>query len=111
MTLPNFLLIGAPKCGTTSVYHYLRQHPHVFMSPVKEPHFFSWRELPSQVRERQSTIVKTLEDYRALFDGVSHEAAIGEASTSYYHRTGAAQRIRDLLPDAKLMAMITSIPS
>lgn len=38
--LPNFIVVGANKGGTTSIYHYLRQHPEVYLSPVKEPHFF-----------------------------------------------------------------------
>src|SRR5689334_6524517 len=38
--LPNFFLVGAPKAGTTSLYFYLRQHPQIYMSPIKEPHFF-----------------------------------------------------------------------
>src|SRR4051812_31018258 len=43
MSLPNFLIIGAAKAGTTSLYHYLRQHPDVFMSAVKEPRYY-WQE-------------------------------------------------------------------
>ncbi len=42
MTLPNFLIIGAAKSGTSSLYMYLMQHPEIFMSPSKEPHFFSF---------------------------------------------------------------------
>jgi len=41
MRLPNFFLVGAPKAGTTSLYHYLDQHPEIYMSPIKEPCFFS----------------------------------------------------------------------
>lgn len=44
MTMPNFLLIGAQKAGTTSVYYYLRQHPQVYMSPIKESNFFAFFE-------------------------------------------------------------------
>jgi len=40
MTMPNFLIIGAMKSGTTALYYYLEQHPQIFMSPVKEPNFF-----------------------------------------------------------------------
>ena len=39
--LPNFFIVGAAKSGTTSLYHHLCQHPDIFMSPVKEPHYFS----------------------------------------------------------------------
>jgi hypothetical protein len=38
---PNFFLVGAPKAGTTSLYHYLRQHPQIYMSPIKEPNYFA----------------------------------------------------------------------
>ena len=40
MTMPNFFIVGAQKAGTTSLYHYLNQHPQVYMSPIKEPFFF-----------------------------------------------------------------------
>ena len=39
--LPNFFVAGAPKAGTTSLYRYLDQHPEIYMSPIKEPHFFA----------------------------------------------------------------------
>ena len=45
MNKPDFFIVGALKCGTTSLYEYLRQHPEVFMSRIKEPHFFG-RDLP-----------------------------------------------------------------
>jgi len=41
MTMPNFLIIGAAKSGTTALYLYLNQHPQIYMSPVKEPRFFA----------------------------------------------------------------------
>lgn len=46
--LPNFILAGAPTCGTTSLHHYLHQHPQVFMSPVKEPTFFAASDMLSR---------------------------------------------------------------
>ena len=42
MTLPNFFVIGAGKSGTTSLYYYLKQHPEVYMSPIKGPKFFAF---------------------------------------------------------------------
>ena len=41
MKRPNLFIVGAPKSGTTSIYNYLKNHPEVFMSPIKEPHFFA----------------------------------------------------------------------
>jgi hypothetical protein len=46
MPLPTFIIIGVQKAGTTSIYHYLQQHPQVYMSPVKEPHFLE-RDWPN----------------------------------------------------------------
>ncbi len=55
MTLPNFLVIGAGKSGTTSLYHYLRQHPQIFMSPTKEPNFFALGGERPRFRGRRPT--------------------------------------------------------
>ena len=41
LCLPNFFIAGAPKAGTTSLYHYLDQHPQIYLSPIKEPAYFS----------------------------------------------------------------------
>ena len=99
MTLPNFLVIGAAKAGTTTVYQYLKQHPQVYMSPRKEPHFFSRNGIKDYP-------IPTLEDYKALFKSASDEIAIGEASTSYLTHPKAAERIQCHLPNAKLIAIL-----
>jgi hypothetical protein len=98
--LPNFLVIGAMKSGTTSLFHYLRAHPQVFMSPLKEVDFFieggNWG--------------RGLDWYRRQFDGASPEAvAIGEASTSYTkypEYEGVPERISALLPDVRLIYVV-----
>ncbi len=110
--MPNFLLIGAPKAGTTSVYHYLRQHPQVYMSPVKEPKFFAFEEAEpgssrgKRNRVKTSQLITDIEEYRVLFAGVSDEKAIGEASPQYLYVPGAAGRIRRYLPEARLLAVL-----
>ncbi len=101
MTMPNFLIIGAMKSGTTALYYYLEQHPEVYMSPVKEPNFFS-----SQSQENASGAVIHIEAYRHLFRGVSDENAIGEASHSYLYEPRAAAEIRRYLPEARLIAIL-----
>ncbi len=112
MTLPNFLVIGATKSGTTSLYTYLKQHPEVYM-PMKEPNFFAlegreppffrgpegWKE-PSQKR------ITDLEGYRTLFAGASGEKAMGEVSPLYLYAPQAAYRIRRYVPEAKLVAIL-----
>lgn len=96
MTLPNFLVIGAAKAGTTSVYEYLGQHPQIFMSPAKETFYF----LP------ESSYSVDFDTYQSLFDGVSKEVAIGEATPMYLHSPEACQRIKQLIPNAKLIAVL-----
>lgn len=101
MTLPNFLVIGAHKCGTTSLYQYLRQHPEVFVSPVKETNYFWWE---GQTEDRFSA--KTRSEYEGLFEAVNGEKAIGEASPQYLNNENSAQRIRRELPGAKLVVSL-----
>jgi hypothetical protein len=108
---PNFLIIGAPKAGTTALYHYLKQHPQIYMSPVKEPGFFD----NSPERARYSgpgdqtlyrTAVTSLPAYEDLFRQRRDEIAIGEASPYYLYSPLAANRIRSLIPGAKLIAIL-----
>jgi hypothetical protein len=101
MTLPNFLIVGAPKCGTTSLYQYLRQHPDVFMCPLKEPRYFPcFGVLPGEPEVRERT------EYERLFEGVTSEHAIGEASPNYLHASEAPARIAAELPDAKIVVSL-----
>ena len=101
MTMPNFLIIGAMKSGTTALYYYLEQHPDIYMSPVKEPNFFS-----SHKQENAADTVTEFGIYRQLFSGGSGKKAIGEASHSYLYEPGAAAEIRRYIPEAKLIAIL-----
>lgn len=109
MTMPNFLVIGAQKAGTTALYEYLRQHPQIYMSPVKEPHFFTYEgeKLDSRGLGRSSNLpVTNIEAYRKLFQGASSEIATGEVSPSYLYSLKAPERIRHYIPEAKLIAVL-----
>ncbi len=116
MTLPNFLILGAAKSGTTSLYHYLSQHPQIYMSPVKEPNFFAlegekpYFRGPSDMevmrRSKSVSLTTDIEAYRALFRGVSNEKAIGEASTWYLYIPKTPERIRQHIPNAKLIVIL-----
>lgn len=111
MTLPNFLIIGAAKSGTTALHSYLAQHPQVFMPSTKETNFFAFEgqslnfngKLASGYRQG---IVTTLTDYSAQFDAVTTETAIGEACPSYLYSTAAPERIQHYVPHAKLIAIL-----
>lgn len=113
MTMPNFFIIGAQKAGTTSLYHYLGQHPQVYMSPIKEPFFFN-RELDSegQVVQRefkghqQRPKFADLGEYIALFQGAEDATAIGEASPLYIYAMGTPERIQKYVPEARSIALL-----
>lgn len=105
-TVPNLFLVGAPKCGTTSLYHYLNQHPDVFMSVPKEPHFFSEVSPdPAWHSPWYQQAVKDEQRYLALFAN-SQSRVVGEASASYLWSPGAAARIKRFNPDAKIVMML-----
>ena len=99
MNGPNFFILGAPKCGTTALASWLGEHPNVYMSPIKEPHYYS-----TDISNQQA---RTREEYGRLFDGVSAEhQAIGEASVWYlYSHVAVANILRDV-PDAKFIVCL-----
>lgn len=101
MVLPNFLIVGTPKAGTTAIYHYLNQHPEIYFSPHKEPHFFSFIG-----EQKPHWGVKTLAEYEELFEGVTTEKAIGEASTWYLYSQSAAQQIKKYIPYVKVIIIL-----
>ena len=91
--LPNFLIVGAAKCGTTSMSEYLKQHPQIFISEVKEPRFLSSQAHPFPLNgpgdaKRESRYIKKYPDYQQLFQSINDQIAIGEASadTLYFHQ-------------------------
>jgi hypothetical protein len=99
---PNFFIVGAAKAGTTSMHAYLSQHPEVFMSTVKEPHYFSSFDVRRQFDNFMPVIRDSLV-YQELFSGSELYKAVGEASPSYLCDAGAALRIKLAIPDAKII--------
>jgi hypothetical protein len=98
------MVIGTIKAGTTSLYHYLKQHPNVYMSPKKEPGFFAV-DYDRPLDEGFNRFAITApEDYQAQFTGVADEAAVGEASPQYLWSPLAPARIKEALPNVKLIA-------
>ena len=125
---PNFFLVGVVKGGTTSLHHYLDQHPEIYMSPVKETNFFSRNDINPTIfskayahdvnvdlkkylsKKKKEKIhiahVTQQSDYFRLFSKVDKETAIGEASNSYLLYPTAPKLIREAYPKAKIMVML-----
>lgn len=111
MTLPNFLIIGAPKAGTTTLNFVLEQHPQVFMCPVKEAGFF-WAygtdvHLQGQGYEKLlNRLVTDPDAYRELFKGSSGKKAVGESSVRYLASPQSPELIHRFIPDARLIVSL-----
>lgn len=109
--LPNFLVIGAGRAGTTSLHHYLRQHPDVFLPEVKSPSHFFCRGRPEPEDPYLRTVTRNYfvpdpGDYEALFDGVRAERAVGEVSPVYLASVHVAARIAERLAAPRLIAIL-----
>jgi len=112
MPLPNLFVIGAPKCGTTSLHRYLDQHPRISMSAVKEPKYFltdgtrPHHRGPDDERADRAYVVKRA-TYEALFEYPPGPGGYAGESTPYYlWDPDAAPRIRALVPEARLVAVL-----
>ena len=109
MKYPNFLIIGVQKAGTTSIYNYLRQHPQVYMSPIKETNFLEkdWEKVGREQNLYNSNGIDTWEKYCQLFADAKDEIALGEASPNYlFHYKSSLERILKYVPEAKLIAIL-----
>ncbi|HEX2526050.1 MAG TPA: sulfotransferase [Geminicoccus sp.] len=121
--LPNLFVIGAAKAGTTSLHHYLGQHPGIFMSPVKEPNFFAFSQSvphfagPDESgrpffqqdrlrREKYAYSIMDRAEYERLFVQGKDKAYRGESSAAYLYFPGSAERIRALVPEARIIAVL-----
>ncbi|NEZ65959.1 sulfotransferase [Leptolyngbyaceae cyanobacterium CCMR0082] len=107
---PTFLIIGVQKAGTTSIYNYLKQHPQVYMSPVKETDFFNkdWDNASAEMKRRKKNGLVSWDLYTQLFDGATDEhLALGEVSPNYMlNYQTSAELIQQRLPKARLIAIL-----
>ncbi len=102
--VPDFLIVGHPKSGTTALHQMLERHPQVYM-PMKEPRFFA-QELRSRLsRLGPRRAPERLEDYLRLFAGATPGQLAGEASPSYLRSHEAAARIAAVAPDARIVTI------
>jgi hypothetical protein len=100
MIIPNFLIVGAAKSGTTSLYRYLRQHPDIFMPEWKELSFFIGDPFGPLHR------VKSPQYYQRAFAKAAHQTAVGEASTSYLFDDAAPKIIKEKLGTIKIIILL-----
>ncbi len=99
MKKPNFFIIGAPKCGTTSFAKWLGEHPNIFISPIKEPCFFD--------SDHKHSLVKNINEYDGLFARANNKhIAVGEASTRYLVSEVAVNRILKYNEKAKIVVCL-----
>ncbi len=113
VTLPNFMIVGAAKSGTTSLYHYLKQHPDVYMPDLKEPLFFCFYGLSNErfsdtvYPNDPGEYIRDFQGYLSLFSANADSKAVGEASAGYlfyYKRT--IENIKKLLPNWREIKII-----
>lgn len=112
---PNFLIVGAMKSGTTSLWYYLRQHPQIFMPEKKELRTLASENLLLANHGDSNSLINTsgrycsklLDEYFSHFTGVSDETAIGEASPQYISKyQNTIPVIRDLLGNPKIIMIL-----
>jgi len=112
MKKPNLFIVGHPKSGTTALYNFLRQHPNIFMSPIKEPRFFCKDFIKeSDLFHKQKCFYldawsREQAAYLSLFADVKSEKIIGECSTSYLYSKVAAAEIHKFNPRAKIIILL-----
>lgn len=109
MGRPDFFLIGAQRCGTTSLYRYLRQHPAIFFPEIKEPRFYALAGRPPRFKGPYPVDRSIVHDrcaYEALYDGRGPHQIAGDASTWYMYVEGTPERIRSEIPEAKIVALV-----
>jgi hypothetical protein len=112
-SLPDFLVIGAGKSGTTSIDKYLNQHPEVFVPRKKEPNFFGYENMslekigknPDDIAHFHNSVT-TLEEYLSIFEEALPHQKRGETSNTYMYHAQAPHRIKHYIPDVKLIAIL-----
>ena len=102
----DFFIVGAPKAGTTSLYHYLDEHHDICMSSDKEPNYFSDEELQQQDMYYGKSRVETLDIYHSLFDKHSESKIKAEVGVSYLFYKEVPKKIKEYNPNAKIIIML-----
>lgn len=102
MKKPNLFLVGPPKCGTTAMYYFLKQHPDIYMSQRKEPCFFAFGL--GELKRFNFAHPDSYNEYMSWFRFASKEKILGEATTFYFTYPEVSERIKQFNPNAKIIA-------
>ncbi|HUG98263.1 MAG TPA: sulfotransferase [Gammaproteobacteria bacterium] len=102
---PDFFIAGAPRCGTTALYEYLRRHPQIFMPHTKEPCHLC-PDLDSGSEDDAVRFMRDADRYFALFDGIQADRVAGEACVLYLYSTEAPRLITEISPRARIIVML-----
>ncbi|MEM9773219.1 MAG: sulfotransferase [Chloroflexota bacterium] len=108
---PNTLVVGAPRCGTTSIFQYLRQHPDIYLPVRKELHYFTYQRLQENCNGPGDmgvleTLCETKEEYFSHYKQVQNEKIICEISPSYLYYSDISQRLKAELGDIKIIVSL-----
>ena len=108
---PSFLCVGGAKCGTTSLYEYLRDHPQVFLPDQKELHYFSHLDLMANMngpgtRWALESVITSEDDYLSRFASARSDQILGDISPSYLNSPRAAEAIAAKVPDARIIILL-----
>jgi len=109
--IPNLFIVGAPKCGTTSLVNYLAQHPDIYFPAIKEPKHFSAPDKKFPHNGPRDTnvddqMIISRSDYLHLYESPGDAKIIGDASVDYLYYQNTAERIFDFNPDAQIIIML-----
>jgi hypothetical protein len=109
--LPNFIIVGAAKSGTTSLHYYLKQHPDIYLPAKKELHYFAWEHMlrfscgPGD-RDILAHVCQTREEYESAYSDIHGESAVGEVSPSYLYFAEVSNQIKEELSDTKIIIVL-----
>lgn len=109
---PNFLIVGAAKSGTTSIFHYLKEHPEIFMPSVKEPRFFLSQFIRTPLQgikdeDFEKSMIHSFDQYLDLFRDIGSEKASGEASVdNLYYYDHSIKLIKEYLGDVRIVIVL-----
>jgi len=106
---PNLFIVGQPKSGTTALHQFLGQHPEIYMSSIKEPHFFCsdfHLESDRAYGKQRFFDFRSESAYLQLFAKADDAKVVGESSTNYLYSQVAAQKIHNFNPEAKIIIIL-----